>query len=62
MNVRDAMPPTPGPGELWFIFMMMVFVLVGEKIPRIAEALGRALGREAPSRQAPPASPSSDEG
>jgi hypothetical protein len=47
------MPPTPGPGELWFIFMMMVFVLFGEKIPRIADALGRALRGTDPA--APPA-------
>lgn len=38
-----AMPPWPGPGELVFIFMMLVFVLVGEKLPRIADALGKAL-------------------
>lgn len=37
------MPPWPGPGELVFIFMMLVFVLVGEKLPRIADALGKAL-------------------
>jgi Sec-independent protein translocase protein TatA len=41
--VFDAMPPWPGPGELLFIFMMLVFVFVGEKIPRIADALGKAL-------------------
>lgn len=38
-----AMPPWPGPGEMVFIFMMLVFVLVGEKLPRIADALGKAL-------------------
>jgi len=38
-----AMPPWPGPGELVFIFMMLVFVFVGEKLPRIADALGKAL-------------------
>lgn len=30
------MPPTPGPGELYFILTMLVFVFFGEKIPRIA--------------------------
>lgn len=37
------MPPWPGPGELVFIFMMLVFVFVGEKLPRIADALGKSL-------------------
>lgn len=42
-SARTHMPPWPGPGELVFIFMMLVFVLVGEKLPRIADALGKSL-------------------
>jgi Sec-independent protein translocase protein TatA len=37
------MPPWPGPGELVFIVTMLVFVLVGEKLPRIADSIGRSL-------------------
>jgi hypothetical protein len=57
MKVEEQdMPPTPGPGELWFIFMMMVFVLVGEKIPRIAEFIGRAGGAKTPRDEPGPRS------
>ncbi|MDP3274063.1 MAG: hypothetical protein Q8Q09_02640 [Deltaproteobacteria bacterium] len=39
------MPPTPGPGEWTFIIAMFIFVFFGEKIPRIADAIGNA-GRD----------------